>query len=111
MKRTLLGFFFIVTALSLSAQIQGNKVESRFSYRVPVTNEWVFYAPQYPVIQVIAKNGGNEAATTVLQLDVATDQRQNLSSFSQTITLQKGDSTQVDFSFTLSEPGFYRCTL
>ncbi|KAA6326406.1 Cephalosporin-C deacetylase [termite gut metagenome] len=111
MKRTLLGFFLIVTALSLSAQIQGNKVESRFSYRVPVTNEWVFYAPQYPIIQVIAKNGGNETVTTVLQLNVATDQRQNLSSFSQTITLQKGDSTQVDFSFTLSEPGFYRCTL
>lgn len=105
--------FLIVILLSYSliSLAQSKKDSLNFDYRVRETNSWVFYAPGSPVIQLNAVNRGLLDVTSVLRLEVTTDCNQALLSLSQSITLHKGDSVLVDFSFHLSNPGFYRCVL
>ncbi len=110
MKRILLTLALMVSTIAAWAQSAKTEIVTDFNYQVKQTNDWVFYAPQRPVLQVVAVNN-KAASNAVLQLAVTTDKYVPLSSFSQSVTLQKGDSTQIDFSFTLPEPGFYRCTL
>ncbi len=88
---------------------QSEQKKTLFDYRVERISDWVFYAPEEPVISVIAENN-REASTAVIALEVLTDKREPVYSFSQTVTLQKGDSTRVCFNFALT-PGFYRCRL
>lgn len=110
MKYGVLSLFFVIT-LSLSAQI-ADKEQPKLNYQVLLTNDWVFYAPETPVIQVIAKNTDGVVTTgTSLQLEVTTDQYKKVTTLSQTLSLQKNDSAQIDFSFVVPEPGFYRCRL
>ncbi len=110
MKRILLIAALSVGMLAAYAQSDKTETITRFDYRVKLTNDWVFYAPQHPLLQIVIVNK-DTASQAVVQLEVATDQRSPLSAFSQSVALQKGDSTQVDFSFTLPAPGFYRCLL
>lgn len=99
-----------VVMITAWAQSAKTDIVTRFEYRVKQTNDWVFYAPDRPLIEVVAVNR-KPASDAVIQLAVTTDKYVPLSGFSQTVTLQQGDSTQVNFSFTLPEPGFYRCAL
>lgn len=103
---TLLSLF--VFSLVLSAQ--ENQAKPDFDYRVEQVAGWVFYSPARPVVQVTVANH-KEAMSAVLHLDIVTDTYCPIATFSQKIALQKRDSTLVDFSFTLPNPGFYRCTL
>lgn len=103
-----LGLFLGLT-LSLSAQ--ADKENLSFSYKVPATNDWVYYAPEVPFIQVDARNENNSAGEATLHLDVMTDQYAYVAGLSQTLSLQGKDSLQTTFSFVLPAPGFYRCLL
>ncbi len=109
MKRILLTAALAAGAIAIWAQSTKKEIVTNFDYRVKQTSDWVFYAPQQPVLQVVAVNN-KPASNAVIQLAVTTDKYAPVSCFSQSVALQKGDSTQVDFSFTLPEPGFYRCT-
>lgn len=109
MKRKLIICSLLCGSLALSAQIDKN--ESNFNYRVKESDKWIFYAPHVPTIQIVAINDKKVDTSSTVQLELATDKNKLLSTFSQTVVLQKGDSTQLNFSFTLPEPGFYRCTL
>jgi cephalosporin-C deacetylase len=97
--------------ISLSLFAQANKKPLTFTYNVLPTGGWVFYAPETPTIQVVVGNVAGTAGTATLQLEVTTDQYRKVTVLSQTLTPAKGDSMQVDFSFALPEPGFYRCRL
>ncbi len=101
----------LICFLSLSLFAQSNKEERRFAYKVKQTNDWVFYSPQNPTIQVIVANNQDEAAKLSLHLQVTTDDYKLLHQFSQAVSLNKGDSTEVDFSFSVPAPGFYRCSV
>lgn len=101
----------ILLSYSIASIAQAKKDSLSFDYHVRETSGWVFYAPDSPVIQLDAVNRGLLDATSMLRLEVTTDCNQDLFSLSQSITLHKGDSVQVDFSFHLSNPGFYRCVL
>lgn len=81
------------------------------TYDIKLTSDWVFYAPNTPLIQVEATNKKNSTASIVLYLDIQTDTRLPLYTFSQRISLNPETNTLLDFSFSLSTPGFYRCTL
>lgn len=110
MKRYMVISLFLGISLSLFAQ--ADKEQTKFDYRVLLTNDWVFYSPETPVIQVVASNKTNTASmTATLQLEVTTDQYQPITTLSQTIKPSKGDSAQIEFSFILPAPGFYRCRL
>lgn len=109
MKHLVISLFL---GISLSLSAQAGKEQPKLDYQVPVTNNWVFYAPEVPAIRVIAKNKqGTSKIKTTLQLDVTTDQYKKITSLSQTLHLENNDSTQLDFTFVLPEPGFYRCHL
>lgn len=109
MRYMVIGLFLGIS-LSLSAQVGGE--QPKLNYNVLLTNNWVYYAPERPTIQVVAHNEQNESCKGVeLQLEVSTDQHRKLYTFTQTLALQKGDSARIDFSFTLADPGFYRCCL
>lgn len=103
---TLLSLFMFSLALSA----QESQVKLDFDYRVEQTAGWVFYSPTHPSLQIAVANHKEDMAS-VLQLNIATDTYLLVATFSQKITLQKEDSTVVEFSFTLPNPGFYRCTL
>ncbi|NDV83166.1 acetylxylan esterase [Bacteroides sp. 51] len=109
MKRYMVIGLFLGISLSLLAQ--AGKEQAKFDYRVLLTNNWVFYAPQTPTVQVVAKNTSNATEVATLQLEVTTDQYRPITTLGQTINLAKNDSTQIDFSFILPTPGFYRCQL
>ncbi len=110
MKRLFLIAALSVSLLAAHAQPAQTEPATHFDYCVKMTNDWVFYAPQQPLLQIVAANH-KAASQAVVRLDITTDQRCPLSAFSQSVALQPGDSTQVDFSFTLPAPGFYRCLL
>lgn len=110
MKRHMVIGLFLGLSLSLFAQ--ADKEQAKYDYRVLLTNNWVFYSPETPTIQVVASNKASRASVaTTLQLEVTTDQYQPVTALSQTVKLSNGDSIQIDFSFILPAPGFYRCRL
>ncbi|WP_322932821.1 acetylxylan esterase [Bacteroides sp. CG01] len=109
MKSWLVNLCLLGYSLTLSAQ--SDQVKPNLDYEVKQTNDWVFYSPANPVIQVVVANHKEVTLPAVLQLDISTDRHQPLLALSQSILLQKGDSTEITFSFTLPAPGFYRCAL
>lgn len=109
MKRHMVIGLFLGVSLSLLAQ--AGKEQLNCEYRVPVNNDWVFYGLQTPTIRVVAKNNRDKATATTLQLEVTTDQYRKVTTLGQSFNLAKNDSAQLDFSFALPEPGFYRCRL
>lgn len=101
----------IACCFSLSMSAQTNEKESTFVCRVKQTNDWVFYSPENPRIQVVVKNQNNEKTSSTISLRVTTDDYKQVYQFAQSVMLNKEDSTQVDFSFVAPAPGFYRCTV
>lgn len=95
--------------LSLPLFAQANGGEGTFVCHVKQTNDWVFYSPESPLIQVVVKNQKNENASSTIRLQVTTDDYKPVYKFAQSIMLNSGDSTQIDFSFVAPAPGFYRC--
>lgn len=108
-RKGLVCLFLVSLSISLSAQ--SDKELGGLSYKVKQTNDWVFYSPQNPEIQIIVKNTRNDAAKATLNLQVTTDDFKPVHRFAQSISLSKGDSTEADFSFSVPAPGFYRCTV
>lgn len=99
-----------VSFITVWAQSTKTETANNFEYQVKQTSGWVFYAPHRPILKVVVVNNRSKSNAT-LQLTITTDQYVPISIFSQSVALQMGDSTQINFSFTLPEPGFYRCTL
>ena len=110
MRLTLISLV-IACCFSLSMSAQTNEKESTFVCRVKQTNDWVFYSPENPRIQVVVKNQNNEKTSSTIKLKVTTDDYKQVYQFAQSVMLNKEDSTQVDFSFVAPAPGFYRCTV
>ena len=109
MKKSWVGLFIWCFSLSLFAQ--SNKEVEGLTYKVKQTNDWVFYSPQNPTIEVLVRNEQNVQAKAALNLQVTTDDFKPVHKFAQSISLNKRDSTEADFSFSVPAPGFYRCTV
>ncbi len=105
MLKNILCCFLLSGALALSAQNDSSK----FQYEIDPS--WVYYAPDVPELNVLVYNKDNERSASDIKLNITTDKREPLFSFSQNINLQGGDSTKLTYSFVLPQPGFYRCTL
>ena len=108
-RKGLVCLFLVSLSISLSAQ--SDKELGGLSYKVKQTNDWVFYSPQNPEIQILVKNTKNDGAKATLNLQITTDDFKPVHRFAQSISLSKGDSTEADFSFSVPAPGFYRCTV
>ena len=109
MKNWLLYVGFLTSSLSLSAQSDNASFDLK--YRIDPVNEWVYYAPSTPQIEVVAINNKNAEVSSNVKLDIMTDQYVPLYAFSQSVSLSKGDSTVLNFDFTVPAPGFYRCVV
>ncbi len=108
-RKGLVCLFLVSLSISLSAQ--SDKELGDLSYKVKQTNDWVFYSPQNPEIQILVKNTKDDAAKATLNLQITTDDFKPVHRFAQSISLSKGDSTEANFSFSVPAPGFYRCTV
>ncbi len=109
MKNWLLYVGFLTSSLSLSAQSDNASFDLK--YRIDPVNEWVYYAPSTPQIEVVAINNKNTEVSSNVKLDIMTDQYVPLYALSQSVSLSKGDSTVLNFDFTVPAPGFYRCVV
>ena len=110
MKQSLIASFcFLSSFLTLSAQ--ADKASLALNYRIEPTNQWVYYAPSSPQIEMTVINDKDEAVASLVKLQVTTDQYAPLYTLSQSVSLQKGDSANLSFDFTVPAPGFYRCTV
>ena len=104
-----LRYIILLTAvLSLPLSAQTNPA---LQVEVKQTGGWVFYAPETPRIEIGVKNPGNEKVNQNIRLTVSTDKRMPVYCFAQQTTVAPHDTAQVNFSFTLPAPGFYRCTV
>jgi hypothetical protein len=63
------------------------------------------------LLKYLVKNKQDIVSKAVLNLQVTTDDFKPVHKFAQSISLNKGDSTEADFSFSVPAPGFYRCTV
>ncbi|MDR1973884.1 MAG: acetylxylan esterase [Bacteroidales bacterium] len=102
MKRILTLLLFV--ALFVCANSQTN-----YQYRIVQTSDWVYYSPQNPTIEIVVKNSDG-VASQILKVNVSKDTKEHLYFFSQTVSVPKGDSSVVQFTFNV-EPGFYRVNI
>ena len=107
MKKWFLCVSVLANSLTLSAQT--DKATLNLNYRIDPINEWVYYAPSSPQIEVVAVNNKDNQISSNVKLDIMTDQYVPLYTLTQSISLNKGDSTTLNFDFTVPNPGFYRC--
>ncbi|MDR0895550.1 MAG: acetylxylan esterase [Prevotellaceae bacterium] len=109
MKQKLL---IVLLSFSLTMSIYAQQAPATaFSYRVPVTDGWVFYGKQVPSIRVIAEKSNGTVHVVTVRLDITTDTHSPVGSLSQQVHLSQGDSTCLTFAFTPPAPGFYRLSL
>ncbi len=71
MKR--LVFTLVLLSLVFPALRAGN-----ISFVIKQNNDWVGYAPDYPQIEVIAKNQGNKVASCNIDLKITSDKGEYL---------------------------------
>lgn len=105
-------FYFILIAcahLQLMAQNESQKLP--LSMDVANIDQIVFYAPNNPKLVINVKNTTNKRVNGEVSVQISTDKRVFVYQLSQNVSLNASDSTIVNFSFSLPEPGFYRCTL
>ncbi|MCC8188565.1 MAG: acetylxylan esterase [Bacteroides sp.] len=110
MKKTY-GLMVMSWALAFSLSAQTEREKSLLDYEVELTSDWVFYAPDQPRIEVKVVNNNNARTTSALQLHITRDTHEPLYTFSQSAQVAAGESAQMQFAFSLPEPGFYRCLL
>ena len=109
MKNWLIGFCFLGSCITLSAQ--SDKADLKLNYRIDPTNDWVYYAPASPQIGMTVINDNDSQMSSTVKLEVMTDQYVPLCMLSQSVSLQNGDSVNLNFDFTVPSPGFYRCAV
>ncbi|MGN0206145.1 MAG: acetylxylan esterase [Muribaculaceae bacterium] len=71
-------------------------------------HDWWWTAPETPEITLSVVNDSCESVSCNVQLTVATDMKEPVSSMSQRVNVSKNDSTELLFGLQLT-PGFYRC--
>lgn len=98
-------FTLVLISLVFPALRAGN-----ISFVVAQNNDWVWYAPDYPQIDVIAKNNGNKVDTCNIRLKIASDKGVYVNDFSQKTIIASNDSSVLNFKFRV-DPGFYRCSV
>ena len=109
MRKLFLLAIGVFILMQLSAQQQNT--DSSLVFSVKQTNNWVFYSPQSPRIDLAVKNTTLNTYCDKIELKVATDKHIPVYNFSQEISLSGKDSANISFTFNVPAPGFYRCTL
>ena len=72
MKNWLIGFCFLGSGITLSAQ--SDKADLKLNYRIDPTNDWVYYAPASPQIGMTVINDNDSQMSSTVKLAVMTDQ-------------------------------------
>ena len=88
----------IAAAAPLQAQVTVN---------VLPTSDWVWLAPQHPVIEMTVRDSLLHALSTDITLRITTDTHQPVSTMTQHVTVAQGDSANLCFDPGITQPGFY----
>ncbi len=105
-------FVFIVLIVSATCDVSAQDAKNKMlDVELLQPEKLMFYSPQTPEIRFVAKNTANSLVSQQITLQIDTDKKIRLYSLSQQVTVNANDSAMFSFSFTLPNPGFYRCSL
>lgn len=93
---------FSVLAINANAQI---KVTAQ------PNEKWVWYAPETPELQIVVKDSLLNALKCNLTISVSTDTQVPVCSLTQNLNVAKGDSAVINYKPSITQPGFYRCSV
>lgn len=72
---------------------------------------WVWYAPETPEVQLIVKDSLLKAVSADITLNIATDTKIPVFSITQKVNISEGDSTILTYKPAINTPGIYKCTV
>jgi len=98
--RKLIAFLILIGSISAFAQIK----------IIPQPKDnWVFYAPDSPEIELIIKDSQLNTVKSNITLTITTDTQTPICEITQKVNIVKGDSANIIFTPNIINPGIYKC--
>ena len=72
-------------------------------------NQWVWHAPETPVVRIVAKDAALKAVSAEITLVVTTDTQTPVCELAQSVRIAAGDSAVLTFKPSVTVPGIYKC--